>query len=108
MTVPVPISIANVPATGVASNLARLNANLGLSLGYVGTNAMVLAYCEMVRLIRLLSGNSTLLRACGGRVAAWGDWVTRRGRRRFGQKSAAEEAHRAGSSHAKALTMYVI
>lgn len=67
MTLPVPISIANEPATGVASNLARLNANLGLSLGYVGTNAMVLAYWEMVRLIRLLSGNSI----CCGRVAGW-------------------------------------
>ena len=44
VTVPVPLSIANLPATGIATNQATLNANLGLNLAYGGTNATVLAY----------------------------------------------------------------
>ena len=44
VTVQVPMSIANLPATGIATNQARLNANLGLTLNYAGTNATVLAY----------------------------------------------------------------
>ncbi len=44
VTVPLPISISNLPATGIATNQATLNANLGLTLAYAGTNATVLAY----------------------------------------------------------------
>ena len=44
VTVPVPISLANLPATGIATNQATLNASLGLTLAYGGTNATVLAY----------------------------------------------------------------
>ena len=44
VTVPVPLSIANLPATGVATHQATLNANLGLNLAYGGTNATVLAF----------------------------------------------------------------
>ena len=44
VTVPVPLSIISLPATFVATNLATLHASLGLTLGYVGTNATVLAY----------------------------------------------------------------
>jgi autotransporter-associated beta strand protein len=44
VTVPVPISISNLPATGIAINQATLNASLGMTLAYGGTNATVLAY----------------------------------------------------------------
>ena len=44
MTVPVPISIANLPATGITTSQATLNASLGMTLAYGGTNATVLAY----------------------------------------------------------------
>ena len=44
VTVPVPISLTNLPATGIATNQATLNASLGLTLAYGGTNATVLVY----------------------------------------------------------------
>ena len=44
VTVPVPVSITNLPATGITANQATLNARLGLTLAYGGTNATVLAY----------------------------------------------------------------
>jgi autotransporter-associated beta strand protein len=44
VTVPVPLSIANLPATGITASQATLNASLGMTLAYGGTNATVLAY----------------------------------------------------------------
>jgi autotransporter-associated beta strand protein len=44
VTVPVPLSITNLPATGITTSQATLNASLGLTLAYGGTNATVLAY----------------------------------------------------------------
>jgi autotransporter-associated beta strand protein len=44
VTVPVPLSITALPATGIATNQATLNANLGLNLAYGGTHATVLVY----------------------------------------------------------------
>jgi len=48
VTVPVPVSISNLPAIFLATNKATLNASLGLSLGYAGTNATVLAYWNTI------------------------------------------------------------
>jgi autotransporter-associated beta strand protein len=44
VTVPVPLSITALPATGIATHQATLNANLGLNLAYGGANATVLVY----------------------------------------------------------------
>ena len=44
VAVPVPMNITNLPATGITLNQARLNARLGLTLAYGGTNATVMAY----------------------------------------------------------------
>ena len=44
VTVPVPLSIANLPPTGITTNQATLNANLRMNLAFGGTNATVLAY----------------------------------------------------------------
>jgi autotransporter-associated beta strand protein len=45
VTVPVPLSIVNLPDYKfVATNIATLKASLGMSLGYIGTNATVRLY----------------------------------------------------------------
>jgi len=43
VTVPVPLGITNLPATGITASQATLNARLGLTLAYGGTDATVLA-----------------------------------------------------------------
>ena len=44
VTVPVPVSLTNLPATGITTHQATLNAGLDLTLAYGGTNATVLVY----------------------------------------------------------------
>jgi len=44
VTVPVPVSIANLPPTGITDSQATLNARLALTMAYGGTNATVLVY----------------------------------------------------------------
>ena len=71
MTVPVPLSIANLPATGIATNQATLNANLGLNLAYSGTNATVLAYWGTVN-----GGTNPAAWANSAYVGAWTNVVS--------------------------------
>jgi autotransporter-associated beta strand protein len=66
VTVPVPLSIANLPATGVATNQATLNANLGLNLASGGTNTTVLAYWGTVN-----GGTNPAAWANSAYVGAW-------------------------------------